>query len=118
VDDPPREVAIGAIGKVWRLDIPFVHAAGPSEFAKFADEGYIKVAWSIRVSPLTATSAHLELELRVQATDEMSWRRFRRYFLVIGPASRFIRRSLLRVLRRELRSTDVPGRSQHAGRAA
>jgi hypothetical protein len=25
VDDPPHEVAVGAIGKVWHLDIPFVH---------------------------------------------------------------------------------------------
>jgi len=28
--EEPREVVVGAIGKVWQLDIPFVHVDGPS----------------------------------------------------------------------------------------
>ena len=32
VDDPPREVVVGAIGKVWQPDIPFVHVASPAAF--------------------------------------------------------------------------------------
>ena len=62
----------------------------------------MKVAWAIRVSPLGERATHLELEVRVSATDDAAWRRFRRYFRLIGPASRFIRRSLLRALAREL----------------
>jgi hypothetical protein len=100
VDEPPQEVAVGAIGKVWRLDIPFVHVADADEYARFVDDGFIKVAWAIRVAHLNDHDSRLALELRVAATDEASWRLFRRYFRVIGPASRFIRRSLLRALRR------------------
>ena len=45
MDDPPREVAVGAIGKVWRLDIPFLHMAGADEYARFTEQGFVKVAW-------------------------------------------------------------------------
>ena len=100
-DDPPREVAVGAIGQVWRLRIPFVHVAGPREFLAFSSPHYVKVAWSIRVLPLDPASARLEVEVRVTATDDAAWRKFTRYFTLIGPASRFIRRSLLRALARE-----------------
>jgi hypothetical protein len=108
VDDPPREVAVGAIGKVWRLDIPFVHVAGAYGFATFVERGFAKVAWAIRTVALAGNRTRVELEVRVAATDETSWRRFRRYFRVIGPASRFIRRSLLRALASEFRNTAAP----------
>lgn len=100
-DNPPREVAIGAIGKVWHLDIPFVHVGDAKEYGAFSEPGFIKVAWALCVSPLDGSSARLEVEVRVAATDDQSWRKFRRYFRLIGPASRFIRRSTLRALARE-----------------
>jgi hypothetical protein len=102
VDDPPREVVAGAIGQVWRLRIPFVHVDGADAFAAFAEPGYVKVAWAIRLSPLDEGSTRLELEVRVSATDAAAWHRFRRYFHLIGPGSRYIRRSRLRALGREL----------------
>ena len=96
-ETPGEEVALGAIGKVWRLRIPFVHVADAASFARFDAPGYVKVAWAIRVRPLAA-GARVEIEVRVAATDERSWRRFRRYFAVIGPGSRYVRRALLRRL--------------------
>ena len=100
-EEPPHELAVGAIGKVWRLDIPFVHVGDDRSFAAFSQPDYIKVAWAIRVLPRGPRKSHVEVEVRVAATDEASWRKFRRYFRVIGPFSRFIRRSLLRVLARD-----------------
>jgi hypothetical protein len=102
VDSQPREVAVGAIGQVWRLNIPFVHVPDAAAFAAFATPDFVKVAWAIRVSPLDATTSHVELEVRVTATTERAWRRFRRYFRLIGPGSRYIRRTLLRALAREI----------------
>jgi hypothetical protein len=100
-DEPPHELAVGAIGKVWRLDIPFVHVVDDRSFAAFSQPDYIKVAWAMRVLPRGPRKSHVEFEVRVAATDEASWRKFRRYFRVIGPFSRFIRRSLLRALARD-----------------
>ncbi|HVJ18405.1 MAG TPA: hypothetical protein VM686_23455 [Polyangiaceae bacterium] len=101
-DDPPHEVVVGAIGKVWKLDIPFVHVPSARDFAAFAEPGFVKVAWALCCWPLDDRNTRVELEVRVTATDERSWRKFRRYFRVIGPFSRFIRRSLLASLEREL----------------
>ena len=51
VDDPPRELVVGAIGKVWRLRIPFVHVPTSHDFASFGEPGFVKVAWALRVRP-------------------------------------------------------------------
>jgi hypothetical protein len=99
-DDPPREIVVGAIGKVWKLDIPFVHVGSARDFISFAEPGYIKVAWAVRVVPADRRGSRVEVEVRVKATDEASWRRFERYFRVIGPGSRYIRRTLLRSIER------------------
>ena len=100
VDEPEHEVVVGAIGKVWHLEIPFVHAVDAQRFSAFAEPGFVKVAWAIRVSPLGEYASRVELEVRVDATDPDAWSKFRRYFTLIGPASRFIRRSLLASLAR------------------
>jgi hypothetical protein len=101
-DDPPRETVVGAIGKVWRADIPFAHVADAAAFERFDEAGFVKVAWALRARPLGPRDARLELEVRVDATDDDSWRKFRAYFAVIGPGSRFVRRTLLAGLGREL----------------
>ena len=113
VDDPPRELAAGAIGKVWRLRIPFIHLANAEAFAAFAEPDFIKVAWAIRVVPLGARHARVEVEVRVQATDAAAWRKFRRYFRIIGPGSHFIRRTALARIAREL-GTATPADEQEA----
>ncbi|CAN5168163.1 hypothetical protein BH09MYX1_BH09MYX1_52120 [soil metagenome] len=95
------EVVVGAIGKVWHLDIPFVHVASADEFAAFSSPDFAKIGWAIRVLPLCEHEARIEIEVRVDTTDEPSWRKFRRYFRVIGPFSRFIRRSVLAGIARE-----------------
>ncbi len=102
IDDPPRELAVGAIGKVWQLEIPFVHVPDAHDYALFRQPGFVKVAWAVRVTPLDRPDAcDIEIEVRVFATDKQSWRKFRCYFWVIGPFSRFIRRSLLAAIARE-----------------
>jgi hypothetical protein len=93
---------VGAIGKVWELDIPFRHVASAEEFAAFDEPGFVRVAWAVRVLPLGARDSRIEFELRVDATDDESWLKFKRYFRLIGPGSHFIRRTLLAALEREL----------------
>lgn len=105
-EDPPHEVVVGAIGKVWQSDIPFVHLADSDAFARFCEEGFVKVAWALRVIPRGERDARVELEVRVDATDPASWRKFHAYFAVIGIGSRFIRHTLLAGLARELGTPD------------
>jgi hypothetical protein len=105
-DDGSSELVVGAIGKVWHLEIPFVHVADADAFRAFHEPGYTKVAWAIRVSPLGANGSHVVVEVRVDATDVEAWSKFRRYFAMIGPASRFIRRSMLASLERRFGGPD------------
>ena len=102
LDEPPQGFAVGAVGKVWHADIPFAHVENAAEFAAFSSPDFVKVAWSIRVLPLGAQDTRLELEVRVDATDDDAWHKFERYFRVIGPGSHFIRRTLMSHLAREL----------------
>lgn len=107
IDDPPREVAVGAIGKVWHLAIPFVHVPDAASYLTFDQPDYVKVAWALRVEPEGESNSRVVFELRVDATDEDAWRKFKRYFRVIGPASHFIRRLLLSQLQRDLNSPEA-----------
>jgi hypothetical protein len=100
--DDEHEVVVGAIGKVWHLQIPFVHVRDAEAFLAFSEPGFVKVAWALRVAPLGDRDSRLTLEVRVDATDVDAWSKFRRYFTVIGPGSHFIRRSLLESLSRRL----------------
>jgi hypothetical protein len=111
-EDPGRELAVGAIGKVWRPEIPFVHSDDAESFLAFAEPGYVKVAWAIRVLPEGERDSRVEFELRVDATDRASWQKFERYFALIGPVSHFIRRALLDSLARELGTPEQAERTR------
>jgi hypothetical protein len=102
VEDPPREIVVGAIGKVWLIDIPFVHVSGADAFARYQDVGFVKVAWALRVRPHGERDARVEIEVRVDATDDASWRKFRAYFALVGIGSHFIRRLVMASLARQL----------------
>lgn len=97
----PRELVVGAIGKVWHLDIPFLHVDGVDAYANFTEPDFVRVAWALRVDPKAGGST-IGVELRVDATDGGARRKFQRYFLLIAPGSRYIRRSALAALRSEL----------------
>jgi hypothetical protein len=100
-DDHRHELVVGAIGKVWEPRIRFVHVDNAEAFAAFAAPGFVKVAWALRVSPRGEHHARLDLVVRVDATDDGSWQKFKSYFKWIGPGSRFIRRSILGALARK-----------------
>jgi hypothetical protein len=114
-EQPLREVTLGAIGKVWRLDIPFVHVEGAEAFSRFAEPDYVKVAWALRLEPRGESTTRIHIDLRVGATDDAAWRKFQRYFILVGPGSRFIRRSLLGALARDLGTPQSPARDRPLG---
>ncbi len=107
VEEAREEIVVGAIGQVWKLEIPFVHVPDPDAYAAFATPGFVKVAWALSLWRATMATTRLELELRVDATDEIAWRKFRRYFRLIGLPSRFLRRSLLAQLARAVDSPRI-----------
>jgi hypothetical protein len=99
--EPGREVVVGAIGTFWQARIAF-QGLDAAEFASFRAPGCGKLAWALRVDPRTQDTSWVSLDLRVTATDEASWRRFKRYWRLIGPFSHAMRRGALAALRRQL----------------
>jgi hypothetical protein len=100
-EDPGREVVAGAVGRFWKPHIEWADL-GPSGFRSFSQPGWGKVAWSIRVDPREAGGSWITFEVRVGATDAVSFERFRPYWAVIGRFSRAIRRAGLQRLEREM----------------
>ena len=96
VDEPGRELVLGAVGQPWRLrggDNP------PGDFASFDRPGYAKMAINWRLDGAT-----LSTETRVLLTDVSARRAFRLYWLAIRPFSGLIRRVWLRAIKRRAES--------------
>jgi hypothetical protein len=106
-EEPGTEVILGVIGKVWQPDVPLVHVDGAEAFTAFDAPDFVKIAVALRLAPRPEGTTELEIEVRIDATDDASWRKFQRYFATVGPAARFVRRVLLASLTCELGDPDV-----------
>ena len=101
LEEAGREICVGSIGKFWKSDIEYATDA-QQRFETFAEAGFGKLAWSLRVDPREGGGAWITFDLRVGATDDDAWRTFERYWLLIGQFSHLIRRGLLGALERQL----------------
>jgi hypothetical protein len=101
LSDEPREIVVGSIGRFWKPSIEFADIS-PATFSAFDHRGWGKLAWSIAVSPRDDGGSWITFDLRVDAGDDVSWARFQRYWLLIGPFSHALRRGLLAAFAREL----------------
>jgi hypothetical protein len=98
---PGREIALGAVTQPWAPVVRFRGLSG-SEFVEFDEPGFTKIAWNIEATPEGSGVTRLATETRVAATDPMSRRRLRRYWLVVNPDIRLIRILALRLVQRDL----------------
>jgi hypothetical protein len=99
-EHPGREVVAGAVGRFWRI---VGNQAAPvrtrADFVAFSEPGYAKAAIAFTVFP-ERQGTRVKTETRVVGTSAEATRLFRRYWLVIRPASDAIRRSWLAAIRR------------------
>ena len=109
VDAPGRQIIMGAVTKPWEANVVF-HALSPPEFVAFNDPGYVKIAWTLRADPSSATESIFRTETRAIATDAYSRRKFRQYWAFASPGIAMIRWLLLQPLRDEAEK-----RMSHAG---
>ncbi len=114
-ETPGLEMVLGQVSRPWKADASTTDGPNtPQQFTTFNEPGYAKIVTSLRVDHYGNASSILTVETRVATTDAMSRRRFRRYWLLIGPASSLIRRMSLRLLAAELRRS-APGRADEDG---
>jgi hypothetical protein len=114
-ETPGVEMVLGQVSRPWKAVAASTHApTTPEQFTCFDEPGFAKIATSLRIDPYGNDSSILTMETRVAITDDKSRRRFRRYWLLIGPFSSLIRRMALRLLATEFRRS-APGRPNDDG---
>jgi len=96
---PRREVVLGIAGRFWRSDGGIVRGLTPEEFADFQRQGYAKAVWSFSLAPAKG-GTQLTTETRIQTFGRSATLKFRAYWLVVGPFSGFIRKAMLREVKR------------------
>ncbi len=99
---PGREIVMGSATQPWEADVVFRPI--PSErFASFHNKGFVKIAWTLRVDPLTETTSTFRTETRAIACGSLARSKFRPYWAFLSPGIALIRLAMLRQLKRELR---------------
>jgi hypothetical protein len=81
VDDPPVEVAVGAIGKVWKPEIPFVHVADAAAFAAFDQPDFVRSPGRSAVERRGPTCTASSSNFVSTRPTRRRGRKFRTYFL-------------------------------------
>jgi len=99
-EEADREVVVGAVTQPWQANVRF-RSVPPGEFEAFAEPGYVKIVWTLRVHPLDARSSIFMTETRAMATDLAARARFRRYWAFASPGIALIRRLSLGPLKRD-----------------
>ena len=99
-EDPPRELVLGLIARPWTL-MGGVRPVDAATFRRFDRPGYARIGWAFVVQPRSAGGTRLVTETRIRCTDQVSRRRFRRYWRVIGPFSGMVRKQALLIIKRD-----------------
>jgi hypothetical protein len=95
---PSREIVVGAVTKPWEPNVTF-RSIPSAEFASFAEPDYVKIVWTLRADPTSDTTSIFRTETRALATDPVARSKFRRYWSLLSPGIRLIRRLTLRPLK-------------------
>jgi len=93
------ELALGAVGRFWRLHERLEPVADARAFKAFDEPGFAKGAMNFRVLDEGA-SVTLTTETRVFATDARSLRSFRPYWIPVRAVGGLMRREMLGAIAR------------------
>jgi len=97
-----KELLIGLAGRFWTPwgDLQKVDA---SNFREFEKPGYAKAVWNFSLDG-SPNETNLTTETRIKCLDEESRRSFGFYWLFIQPFSGWIRREMLKTIKRRAES--------------
>ncbi len=110
-EKPNVELLLGLVGRFWTAsgELRRLDAEG---FRSFKEQGYAKAAWNFSLARMPDGSVLLETETRVYCLDQSSRRRFRLYWLLVGPFSGLIRREVLQAVKRSAEKPESQAASQ------
>jgi hypothetical protein len=91
---PGHELALGIAGRFWAPSGGRVEVT-PDEFRRFARPGHAKALWTFSLVDVAPAQTRLQTETRIACADAASRRRFRIYWLIVGPFAGLIRKAML-----------------------
>ena len=97
-DVPDAEIVMGAVTQPWLADVVF-RPLRADEFVRFAEPGFVKIAWTLRADPTPDGGSIFRTETRVVATDAAARAKFRRYWSLASPGIVLIRWLMLNPVR-------------------
>jgi len=100
------EVLFGVVGRFWRPDGGTLCGLTAEEIAAFEREGFAKAMWNFTLEPESDSVTCLATETRVVVYGSAARRKFRAYWLLVGPFSGLIRTEMLRLVRRKAETAD------------
>ena len=93
-----EELALGLVGKFWRPAIRFADVP-PNAFRSFAEPGWAKTVYDLKVTPLGEGRSFLSGTMRTATTDRASRKWFRRYWTFgVGSGAHVLVGGLLEVV--------------------
>lgn len=98
-DRPGEAIALGIVGRFW-TPTGQLRRLRPEEFRDYQESGTAKGVWVFVIEPLAPSVCRVVTSTRVACADSASRRRFKLYWLVVGPFSGLIRREGLRLIKR------------------
>jgi hypothetical protein len=101
-----KEIVFGLIGKFWTTKGDIVRVT-KEEFTSFPHPGYAKAAWNFLIDPIISGECILSTETRIICADEDSKKFFSRYWFIIKPFSRLIRKEMLKQVKKNVERTPV-----------
>jgi hypothetical protein len=97
-------LTLGIVGQFWKLSGgDDADVSNAEAFVDFDRPGFVKSAIDFELES-RSLGTRLTTRTRNRATDDATARKFRRYWLVIGPGSKAIRLDILRAVRRRAES--------------
>ena len=108
---PDDEIVIGVAGRFWRPDGGRCMDLTAADFIGFSRPGYAKAAWNFKLQaglPETNTTI-LATETRIQCFGPAALRKFRLYWILVGPFSGLIRKEILQQVKAKAESKQEQG---------
>lgn len=99
-EDPPHEIAFGAVGRFWAGETSWL-TINRSEFEAFDRAGFARIACNFSLRAYGSGHTLATYECRTAATDDESRRAFLRYWRPLTPFIDIVLRSQLRVVESE-----------------
>jgi len=96
-EQPPYEIAFGAIGRFWAGETVW-EQIDARQFASFAQPGMAKIACSFALRLCEERRMLVSYECRTLATDPATRRAFMRYWRPLSPFIGFVLRAQLRTI--------------------